>query len=302
MPAAATIATSTRPLPFVEGTEHRFVDAGGLNTHLAEAGDPDAPPLVLLHGWPQHWYMWRKQLPTLAQEFRVIAPDLRGLGWSEAPPAGYDKETLASDVLNLLDALALARVKLMGHDWGGWVGFLMCLRAPERFERFLALNIPPPWGAPPSLKLARSAWRMWYQGLNASPWLGRRVVQPGSRYMRAVFGQGRRGTWDKIARDSFIDQFAEPERARASQLIYRSFLLRELWPIARGRYADARLTVPTLLLFGKRDPGIPTSFLEADHARHADEFTLEQVEGCGHFIAEEQPALVTNRALEFFGG
>src|SRR4051794_33022829 len=80
-----------RPFPEVEGVEHRYVDAGGLRMHVAEAG-PQGEPIMLLHGWPQHWYLWRDVIPPLAEEYRVIAPDLRGFGWSDAPPDGYDKE------------------------------------------------------------------------------------------------------------------------------------------------------------------------------------------------------------------
>ena len=88
-----------RPLPELPGVEHRFVDAGGLRVHVAEAGSGD--PLVLQHGWPQHWLAWSKLIPALAEDYRVICPDLRGLGWSDAPPEGYEKEQLASDLLAL---------------------------------------------------------------------------------------------------------------------------------------------------------------------------------------------------------
>jgi pimeloyl-ACP methyl ester carboxylesterase len=85
--------------------------------------------------------MWRYQIPPLAQRYSLICPDLRGLGWSEAPPTGYEKEQLVDDIIALLDALNLDHVRLMAHDWGGWVGFLFCLRQPERIQRYLALNI-----------------------------------------------------------------------------------------------------------------------------------------------------------------
>src|SRR3954452_9879506 len=77
-------------LPYVEGIAHRWVDAAGLRVHVAEAGD--GPPLVLLHGWPQHWYAWRHVIPLLSPHYRVICPDLRGFGWTDAPAGGYDKE------------------------------------------------------------------------------------------------------------------------------------------------------------------------------------------------------------------
>ena len=94
-----------RALPEVPGVEHRFVNAGGLRTHVAEAGS--GPPLLLLHGWPQHWWMWRKLIRPLAESHRVICPDLRGFGWTEAPPGGYDPEVFANDLIALLDALGI---------------------------------------------------------------------------------------------------------------------------------------------------------------------------------------------------
>src|ERR1700710_1360374 len=104
----------------VAGVTHRDVVVDGVRLHVAEAGDGDGPPLLLLHGWPQHWWSWRHLIPQLAQTHRVIACDLRGWGWSSAPPGDYAKATFARDVLALLDAEGLERVTLMGHDWGGY--------------------------------------------------------------------------------------------------------------------------------------------------------------------------------------
>src|SRR4051812_3838924 len=131
-------------LPYVEGVTHHRVQVRGVEFHYAEAGSGDEVVLCL-HGWPQHWYEWRNLMPALADRYRVIALDQRGFGWSEAPQEGYEKEDLADDVLAVLDELGIERVKLVGHDWGAWIGFLLCLREPQRFERYLALNILPPW-------------------------------------------------------------------------------------------------------------------------------------------------------------
>jgi pimeloyl-ACP methyl ester carboxylesterase len=98
----------------------------GIQFHIAEAGQGER--FLLLHGWSQHWYMWRHLFAPLATHYRVLYPGLRGFDWSDAPTSGYEKEQLATDLLTLLDTLGLDRVRLMGHDWGGWVGFLLCLR------------------------------------------------------------------------------------------------------------------------------------------------------------------------------
>ena len=135
-------------MPHVDGVTHRDVEAAGIRFHVAEAGEGE--PVVLLHGWPQNWYCWRKVMPLLAPERRVICPDMRGFGWSDAPPGRYDKQTMADDLIALLDALELERVDLIAHDWGAWAGFIACLDHPERIRRYLALNMYAPWPPPPS--------------------------------------------------------------------------------------------------------------------------------------------------------
>jgi pimeloyl-ACP methyl ester carboxylesterase len=283
--------------PVLDGVIHRTVRARGLDFHVAEAGSGD-DVVLCLHGWPQHWYEWRRLMPALADRHRVLALDLRGFGWSDAPRDGYEKENLASDVLAVLDELGLERVKLVGHDWGGWVGFLLCLREPRRFERFLALNIVPPWIT------ARAgighAWRFWYQQLILAPGIGYRLHRNGSLVPRIlVGGSEKREVWDEETLRAFSDRFTEPARARAAVQVYRVFNWRELMPILRGRYAEQRLTVPTRLVFGSDDFVLRPEML-AGYQHHADAMEVELVPGCGHFIADEMPDLVAARAREFF--
>lgn len=109
-------------MPHLDGVHHRDVAVNGFRMHVAEAGE--GPPVLLVHGWPQHWYAWRKVIPLLSADRRVLCPDLRGFGWSEAPPGRYDKQALADDLAALLDALELERVDLVAHDWGAWAGFV----------------------------------------------------------------------------------------------------------------------------------------------------------------------------------
>jgi pimeloyl-ACP methyl ester carboxylesterase len=284
--------------PHVAGVSHRWVRARGLEFHVAEAGSGE-DVVLCLHGWPQHWYEWRHLLPALADRHRAIALDLRGFGWSDAPRAGYEKENLADDVLAVLDALGIERVKLVGHDWGGWIGFLLCLRAPQRFERYLALNILHPWlsGIRATLPYA---WRFAYQLVVMAPVLGYQLHRRG-RFVPRVLrtGSTNRGAWDEATLSAFADNLAEPDRARAAIQLYRVFQLHEIRPVLRGRYAGDRLTVPTRLLFGTGDAVLRPELL-AGYERHADEMTVELVEDSGHFIADEQPQLVAERAREFF--
>ncbi|MBS1863055.1 MAG: alpha/beta hydrolase [Actinobacteria bacterium] len=285
-------------LPELDGVRHRWVEARGLRFHLAEAGEGEE--LVLcLHGWPQHWYEWRFLLPRLAAAgYRAVAMDLRGFGWSDAPRDGYEKENLADDVLAVLEAIGAERVRLVGHDWGGWIGYLLCLRAPQRFRQYLALNIVPPWVNP--RMVFPEIWRFTYQLVIAAPVLGYRLHTSGAfvpKMLRAAATV--RDNFDEETVHVFGDNLAEPDRARACVQMYRVFQLREQPAIIKGRYAGARLTVPTLHVHGTDDAALRPKML-AGYQRHADDMRVELVEGCGHFIADEAPELVADRALGFF--
>jgi pimeloyl-ACP methyl ester carboxylesterase len=287
--------------PEIAGIRHSFVDAAGLRMHVVEAGPPDGDPVLVLHGWPQHWYQWRHQIPALAGAgYRVIVPDLRGFGQTDAPPDGYDKDNMATDVLNLMDAMGLERVRLLAHDWGGWIAFILCVRAPERFSRYVALNIPHLWSKT-TPRLAAAFWRFWYQVVLASP-LGRWLLRNRPNFVRSIIQSKSPNpqSWTDADIEAFTKPLQEPARAEASVQLYRTFLLREMGPVSAGKYQKHRLTVPTKLLFGEDDFAISKHFFDRDTKEFADDFTIEFVPDTGHFIAEERPELVNDRALEFF--
>jgi pimeloyl-ACP methyl ester carboxylesterase len=284
--------------PDLDGVTHRYVEIGGVRLHVAEAGS--GPPVVLLHGWPQHWWVWRKVLPELAAERRVICPDLRGFGWSDAPAGAYELEELAGDVLGLLDALDLDRVELVGHDWGGYVGFLLCLRAPERIRHYLAMGIAHPWIEPP--KPSPGALRKFgYQFLLATPGLGVSTLRFAPSFVETVLRKGAHPdtSWTDAELACYAESFRPPDHALASSRLYRSFLRREVPRLRKGHYRSRRLAVPTRLLTGEADPVVRPESLGGFQV-HADEMAIEVVERCGHFIAEERPDLVLERAGELF--
>lgn len=271
--------------PQLPGVAHEYLYVGGLRMHVALAGPEDAPALLLVHGWPQHWWSWRKVIPTLAERFRVIAPDLRGFGWSEATHGGYDKEQLATDLLGLLDELAIERASWIGHDWGGWTGFLAALRAPERFERMLALCIPHPW-VPASL--SRLAVLLSYQGPISTPFLGPRIAD---QMVRRLLQVGRFGE-PLDAAD--VDLFAQHIPPAVTVAMYRTFLTRELRPIVRGRYARARLEVPTTLMVGHSDA--VTRRTPPGPVAGQPQLRVEVLERVAHWVPEQRPAAIVEWA------
>jgi pimeloyl-ACP methyl ester carboxylesterase len=283
-------------MPQVDGVRHRFVPAGGLNFHVAEAGEGE--PVLLVNGWPEHWYAWRLVIPALAERYRVLAMDLRGFGWTDIAWEGFEKENMADDIANVLASLEIDRVKLVGHDWGAWLGYLLALRRPELVERLVALSSPPPFGRP-SLRGAIELRRFGYQAVIASP-LGPRLMRRPSWVARKVrrWSRNREHIRNDVQRLYGRDLRAST-RARAASLLYRTWLTREIGPMLAGRYRKQRLTIPTLVMHGDRDPILPPVFYEG-HDEFADDMTIESVPKAGHLLPEEAPELVSERILEFF--
>ena len=282
------------PLPDVPGVRHASIDvATGVRLHVAEAGSPDAPPLLLLHGWPQHWWAWRGVIGPLADRFRVIAPDLRGFGWSGQPDDGdFAKERLADDLLALLDALRIEQAGFLGHDWGAWAGQLAAIRAAERFTRLMTVSMLHPWAARGAT--AVNAWRLSYQLPIVAPVIGPALLRDG-RPLRAALS----GVLGTEAAAVYADVLREPARAAASASLYRTLLTRELPAMVAGRYAGARLDLPVKLLFPRSDGAQHPSQLPGIEA-HAPQAEIELVDG-NHFLPDCRPELVADRALAWFG-
>jgi len=270
-------------------------DAGPLDVHLYEAGE--GPPVLLLHGWPQNAWAWRFVMPLLADRYRVIAPDLRGFGWSGAPADGYNGVTFGLDAIALLEALDIDRAHVIGHDWGGFAAFAVALSRPDLVDRMVVLNTVPPW-VERSPRLLLDAWRTTYAFVLAGA--GERIVRSRPEIIAKMLRADR--VHDGISREdgeAYARWLQRPESARATRLLYRSYVksIREVG--IRGRFDDMRLTVPTLILFGANDKAVPKQVLRGVE-RRGDDLRVEFVQDSGHFIAEEKPELVAERAAELF--
>ncbi|WP_157354878.1 alpha/beta fold hydrolase [Nocardia terrae] len=283
-----------RELPYLADVEHRFLDVGGLRTHVALAGDGE--PLVLLHGWPQHWWQWRHMIGPLAQRFRVICPDLRGLGWTDAPKTGYRPGVMADDIAGLLDRLGVDEFRAIGHDWGGLTGYLLALRFPERMRHYIAINTASPFLRPTPRVLADGV-RLWHIAANAAgPLLAARAI-PEWALRNWTYRSAAMTPEDRAI---FLAQFEEPARVDATVGYYRNLLTHEIPLLLAGQYRWSRLRVPTLILVGDRDPLLPVSATREFGSSAAD-VRVEVFEDVGHFPATEQPERVVDLAMEFFG-
>ncbi|MGB3351485.1 MAG: alpha/beta hydrolase [Mycobacterium sp.] len=278
----------TNQPPPIGQVRRSFVTARGVRFHVTEAGPADGRPVLALHGWPQHHYVYRDLLADPPPGMRIIAPDLPGYGWSGPAPHRWAKEDVVSDLVALMDALGLDRVLLVGHDWGGFLGHLLSLRVPERIDAYLALNIAHPW-VPPAV-MARHAWRfLVYQPLIAIAGV---PVQTRTTYLDRLYRSA--SDIDPQTAHVYTDRFRDPVVARTARDTYRTFLFREIPKLARTG-ERRRATVPIRVLFGRDDMAIAPDLAAAETAR-ADDYTVEFVDS-GHFIADERPDLVRARLI-----
>ena len=207
--------------PPIDGVRRSFVEARGVRFHVTEAGPADGRPVLALHGWPQHHWIYRDLLADPPPGLRIIAPDLPGYGWSGPAPHKWAKDDVASDVLALLDALGLDRVLLVGHDWGGYVGYRMVLGEPQRFDGYLALNMAHPWVTP--RVVIPQLWRFWYQVVLGTVGV---PLQRHTKFLELAFKRSSR--MDPETARIYADRFRDPVVARTARDTYRTFVLREI--------------------------------------------------------------------------
>jgi pimeloyl-ACP methyl ester carboxylesterase len=288
-------------LPELPGVEHRYVTtSGGVKIHVAEAGPSGGSPIMLVHGFPQHWWEWHRLIgPLAADGYRVLVPDLRGAGWSDAPRGRYPKAEMAADLLAVLDPLGVDRVRIAAHDWGGLAGFILLLRHPERVTGFAGFNTVAPW-----LKLdgpnLRHSWAFYYQYSLMFPGIGPRLIgSANQRYLRWLcrwVGGGYE--WPESDAEIYLTRWKDPARACAGSQWYRTFQTGEFLRWIRGEYADARVEIPLRWVTGLNDPVI-TPAMHRGYEAHASDITFEHVPDVGHWIVEQAHDLVLDRLRSF---
>lgn len=286
-------------LPQLPDVSHAFVDLStGLRMHIAEAGPPDAPTVVLLHGFPQHWWEWRHIIGPLAEHYRVLAPDLRGAGWTDAPAHGYSLDDVLADVLALLDQRGRHRVGLVGHDFSAFVGYRLCFDHPERVAGFLCLG-PHPY-LRFDLHMLAGLPRLWFQPVVAMPRLGPWAL--GTDRLARHLLRGYTSFPEAMSDEDlaiFVTRLHAQGHPEAGSALYRHLILPELSRFFTASYRKRRLTVPTVALVGGADAGVRPGMLDV-HGDPADDLAGHLVDGAGHYLADERPDAVVTHAVELF--
>lgn len=286
-------------MPDVPDVRHRFLPVNGTRLHIAEAGPEDAPAVILLHGFPQHWFMWRAVIAALSPARRVLAVDLRGFGWSDAPTSGYSTAQRVHDVLAVMDALGIVRADVIGHDWGGWLALRLALDHPDRVDHLVSISMTHPW--PLQRHLAPTVWRWWVTALFEIPMIGDWVLRTRPQVAGWLLARDavRPAVWTPSLREIYTAVAAEPRRAAAGRRLHSQLIAHDIPRLLLRRDRRRRLTVSALLIGGDHDALLPAAVLTAP-AAHTDMITVRTVRG-GHFVVDENPEQVISAVLAHLG-
>jgi pimeloyl-ACP methyl ester carboxylesterase len=285
-------------------TETRMIETerGRFNVRLA--GAETGPVIVMVHGWPESSYCWQGVAAHLPDHYRLIMPDLRGLGDSERTldDAAYTKQALAADMLGLLDTLGVETFNLVGHDWGGAVAQEMALAAPERVHRLVILNIHvitnARGNAAAQAQLRNSGGRsFWYQFFQTEPHLPEAMI-PGNEevWLGHFLKTWTREAFPAAAFEEYVRCYAIAHTPATGAAYYRCYKP----DTARwAEIAGTRFAMPGLYIYGQHDPVIIEPF-----TRHLDDvfddIRLETLDAA-HFVQEERPREVAALIAEFVG-
>jgi pimeloyl-ACP methyl ester carboxylesterase len=275
------------------GAEGRTTTVGKLTLFHVEMGA--GPIVVLLHGWPQTSWAWRKVMPLLSTRYRVIAIDTPGLGGSEPPTNGYDKRSLARDIHGLLESYGHDEINLVGHDLGAAIAYAYARQYPNAVRRLAVMDDPIPGLA--DWEAVKGQWPRWHFAFNALPNLpealvaGRELTYLGWFYNNA-FQKDAIG--DQDAR-LYARAYARASALHAGFEYYRAFDQ----DAADNRADEGRLDMPVLALGGDHSPW--RTYLRDQLKDRASTIEGDVVPECGHFIPEEQPEWLARRLMRFIG-
>jgi epoxide hydrolase 4 len=280
-----------------------YIRANGIQFHIIEEGDKEQPILMFLHGFPEYWYSWRHQIPVMAQNFYVVAPDLRGYNLTDKPNAGYDLDTLVDDVFALMKASDKETITLVAHDWGGVIAWAFAYRYPQCLDKLVVLNCPHPVRLAEELRSNPQQLLMsWYFFFFQLPWLPEILFSANNyEFVEKAFRahQIRPGTFSYADIANYKQAIAQPGALTAAINYYRNSLnLGQLGAIS-DRYINAKIKSPTMLIWGVEDFAF-TLALTRNMKRFFDsEFRLELIPECSHWTQQEAPEEV-NKLLQAF--
>lgn len=281
--------------------KENFIQANGIKLHYIEEGTGEL--VILLHGFPEFWMGWRKQIPVLSKHYRVVAPDMRGYNLSDKPVniSDYKMNILAKDIADLVSALGEKQAIIVGHDWGAAVAWAVGSLHPEVVKKLAILNVPHPKEMQRSfMEFNFAQWKKsWYIFFFQLPFIPEMIVGT-ERFFRSSFKamSMRKDTFSDEDLQNYLDAYRQPGAVKGAIAYYRA-AFRELFAGKKGpRYH--KIKAPLLMLWGEKDIalGKELTYRTKDYCKNTCEVLYDETSG--HFVQRDNPEWVNEKLLEFF--
>ncbi|MBC1219362.1 alpha/beta hydrolase [Nostoc sp. UCD121] len=276
--------------------KHEYITTNGVKLHYVTQGE--GPLMLMLHGFPEFWYSWRHQIPEFAQNFKVVALDLRGYNDSDKPneQSAYVMDEFIKDVEGVIKGLGYQKGVLVGHDWGGAIAWNFAYTHPEMLEQLIILNLPHPAKFAQGLRTPQQLLRSNYIFLFQLPWIPELLLQSSDYQAIETAFKGtavNKSAFTKADIDAYKNAAAKRGAITAMLNYYRNIfqqrMLNPSWGI---------LEVPTLMIWGENDTALGKE-LTYDTAAYVRNFQIKYIPNCGHWVQQEQPELVNQYMREF---
>jgi pimeloyl-ACP methyl ester carboxylesterase len=277
--------------------KHEFIFTSGIQLHYVTQGD--GPLMLMLHGFPEFWYSWRHQIPEFAQDYKVVAIDLRGYNESDKPPAqsAYAMSEFVKDVQGVIQGLGYTTCVLVAHDWGAAIAWYFAYAHPDMVEKLIILNLPHPAKFAEGLRTPQQLLRSWYIFLFQLPWLPEFLMQLGEfQFIEQAFaGMAiRKDTFTPADIQAYKQAAAKPGALTAMLNYYRAAFQAGLTALNLNKL----LEVPTLMIWGEEDAALGKE-LTYGTEQYVQHFQIRYIPKCSHWVQQEQPELVNRYIREF---
>jgi len=283
----------------MERVSESYAEVNGVRLHHVEAGS--GPLVVLLHGFPEFWYAWSRQIPALADAgYHVVAPDMRGYNLS-GKPAGwraYDAEHLAGDIAALIRHFGVEDAYVVGHDWGGTVAYLTAMEHPDVVKRLAVLNAAHPARMLESLRTIRQLRKSWYVIFFQIPAIPERLLAANgfASTKRSLRGASS-GAFGDADIERYVDAWSQPG-AMTGMINYYRAALRESPRTALARMRP--IDVPVLVIWGERDTYLGSELAQPD-PKWVPNVRVERVSEATHWVQHDAPEGVNELLTAFLG-
>ncbi|BAU14730.1 soluble epoxide hydrolase [Leptolyngbya sp. NIES-3755] len=280
----------------IETWTHDRIFTNGINLHYVTQGEGDL--ILFLHGFPEFWYSWRKQIPEFAKDHKAVAIDLRGYNDSDKPTGNdaYRMSEFVADVKGVIEGLGYQRCTLVGHDWGGAIAWNFAYTYPDMLDKLVILNLPHPAKFSQGLTTPQQMLKSWYILFFQLPALPEFLIQLNDYKVIESAFLGMAVNKDAFTKED-IDQYknAIAKRGALTSMInyyrnaFQSGIVRKDWGV---------LEMPTLMIWGEEDTALGKE-LTYGTEEYVKDFRIRYIPNCSHWVQQEQPELVNQYIREF---